>query len=65
MNVTFLVTLNLDDLSSLTDVADEISYDLSNEGREVVSVQPWARPSINVPLTTNTTQPTQNPNPIT
>lgn len=56
MNVTFLVALNLDDVSSLADISNEINDDLSNSGFEVVSVQPWARPSVTtVPITT--TQP--------
>lgn len=46
MNVTFLVEISLDDLSSITTVADEINDDLSATF-EVVSVKPWARPSGN------------------
>jgi len=61
MNVTFLATVNLDDLSSLADVAVEISDDLMEGGFDVVSVEPWARPSITptpiVPI--NQTQPNQ------
>lgn len=45
MNVTFLVELNLSDLSDLLGVVDEIEQDLSDF--EVVSVKPWARPSGN------------------
>jgi hypothetical protein len=46
MNVAFIAQINLDDLSSLADVAREIEEDLSNAGFEVVSVTPWQRPSL-------------------
>lgn len=55
MNVTFLVTINLDDLSDLPSIAGEITDDLNTF--EVVSVVPWARPS--QPTVPTTTQPTQ------
>jgi hypothetical protein len=60
MNVAFITVLNLDDLSNLPDVAAEISDDLSNSGFEVVSVQPWARPSLGQ---TPINVPTINPQP--
>ena len=64
MNVTFLVTVNLDDLSDLSGIAEEITDDLGSF--EVISVTPWARPTlaqqINVPTTT---QPTIQPNQTT
>lgn len=63
MRVTFLATVNLDDLSDLPGVAQEISDDLQQSGFEVVSVAPWARPSLQQavgptigPTTTQTTQ---------
>ena len=61
MNVAFIVTINLDDLSDLPGVAGEIEDDLSNF--EVVSVAPWARPSLQqtvgpIPGPTTTQQPT-------
>jgi hypothetical protein len=68
MNVTFLVTINLDDLSDLPGVAAEIQDDIENSGFEVLSVAPWARPALTqqgimppsptVPITTQ--QPNQN-----
>lgn len=45
MNVTFLVEINIQDLSDLVGVADEIEHDLADF--DVVSVKPWARPSGN------------------
>ena len=65
MVVTFLVAINLDDLSSLPDIAQEISEDLSDSGFEVKTVTPWARPSLQqqgvLPMSQTTTQqqPTQ------
>lgn len=60
MEVTFLVRINLDDLSSLSDIADEISGDLSDSGFEVKFVAPWARPSLQqqgvLPMSQTTTQ---------
>jgi hypothetical protein len=52
MTVTFLVAINLDDLTSLPDVALDLQDDLESAGHDVVSVNPWARP---------TQQPAQNP----
>lgn len=54
MNVTFLLNLNLDDLSDLNGVANEIEDDLSAHFT-VNSVKPWARPAATPtanPLTT-------------
>lgn len=45
MNVTFLITLNIQDLSDLAGIADEIENDLNDF--EVISVKPWARPAGN------------------
>lgn len=45
MTVTFLVALNLDDLSTLSDVALDLQDDLEKAGHTVESVKPWARPS--------------------
>jgi hypothetical protein len=60
MNVTFLTTINLDDLSGLADTARDIEQDLSNAGYEVISVAPWQRPSLEtaVPTTTQPIEPT-------
>jgi hypothetical protein len=67
MNVAFITVLNLDDLSDLPGVATEINDDLTQSGFEVISVQPWARPSTApttaVPTQPITITPTQNPNP--
>jgi len=68
MQVTFLVALNLDDLSDLPGIAQEISDDLTQAGFEVKEVAPWQRPSLTQGQTINVPtiqQPTQNPNPIT
>lgn len=67
MNVTFLTTVRLDDLSDLPGVATEISDDLTQSGFEVISVVPWARPSLTqTPTVPNITQqPTTQPNQIT
>jgi hypothetical protein len=59
MNVTFLVTINLDDLTDLSGVAEEITDDLGNF--EVVSVAPWARPTLSQNVPIQTTQPTIQP----
>jgi hypothetical protein len=63
MNVTFIVTINLDDTSDLPGTAAEIEDDLNNSGFEVTAVHAWARPSLAVaPPTVPTTtqqQPTQ------
>jgi hypothetical protein len=63
MNVTFIVTINLDDTSDLPGTAAEIEDDLNNSGFEVTMVHAWARPSLtlagplpNVPTTTQQTQ---------
>jgi hypothetical protein len=65
--VTFLVALNLDDLSDLPGVSAEISDDLDKSGFQVLSVAPWQRPSLTQgqPINVPQTQPTQNENPIT
>ena len=57
MTVTFLVEVNLDDVSpqSLIDEADTIRQDLFSSGLDVISVKPWERPS----LATPTQLPTQ------
>lgn len=44
MTVTFLLELNLDDISTIADVALNIEEDLS-DNFDVVSVKPWARPT--------------------
>ena len=46
MNVTFLTTVRLDDLGDLPGVASEINDDLTQGGFDVMSVVPWARPSL-------------------
>jgi hypothetical protein len=65
MNVTFLVSINLDDLSSLPDIASEIEADLSESGFEVISVAPWARPALQqqgvLPMSQTTQQTTIQP----
>jgi len=60
VNVAFIVTLNLDDLSDLPGVAAEVSDDLEHSGFEVTNVQPWARPTLSqgAPIVP-TTQPNQ------
>lgn len=45
MTVTFLVALDLDDISTLSDVALDLQDDLEQAGHSVESVKPWARPT--------------------
>ncbi len=58
MHVAFIVQLNLDDLSDLPGVAQEITDDLGNF--EVLSVVPWQRPSLQLNVPTQTQQPNTN-----
>jgi hypothetical protein len=63
MHVSFILTVNLDDTSDLPGIASEIEDDLANF--EVISVHPWARPSLaiqgpSVTAVPTTQQPTQN-----
>lgn len=44
--VTFLVAVNIDDVSVLTETALNINDDLTQSGHDVVSVKPWARPTV-------------------
>jgi hypothetical protein len=46
MTVTFLVALQLDDVSTIADVAADIQDDLEQTGHTVESVKPWARPTL-------------------
>lgn len=61
MNVAFITVLNLDDLSDLVGVAQEINDDLTSTGFEVTSVAPWQRPTLaqGAPTVPTTTQPIQ------
>lgn len=43
--VTYLVKLNIPELSQIADIAGDIEEDLTSSGHDVVSVAPWARPS--------------------
>jgi hypothetical protein len=45
MQATFLVRINIVDVTTLADEAADIEHDLVNAGHDVVSVEPWARPS--------------------
>jgi hypothetical protein len=67
MNVAFIVTINLDDLSDLPGLAEEIQQTLDEAGFETKSVAPWARPALQqqgiVPMSQNQQQ-TTNQNPI-
>lgn len=73
MEVTYLVAVNIEDLSTITDQALDIQDDLESAGHDVVSVKPWARPSQQAPIDafaaapsliqpqqTETTQPNQD-----
>jgi hypothetical protein len=66
MDVTFLATVNLDDLSDLPGVAQEINDDLTQSGFEVVQVAPWARPTLaqGTPTLQTPNVPTQTQQPI-
>jgi len=55
MNATFLVTLNLDDVSMVQQIAEDIDNDLMDSGYEVVEVKPWARPTLNIATSEPTT----------
>lgn len=46
MTVTFLVSINLDDLSTIADVAADIQDDLISAGHDVEEVKPWQRPTL-------------------
>jgi hypothetical protein len=46
MTVTFLVALEIDDVSDLPALAEDIWDDLGASGHSVQSVKPWARPTI-------------------
>jgi hypothetical protein len=60
MHVSFITTINLDTLEDLPSVAQEISDDLTQSGFDVISVDPWARPSLQAqPVVTPLSQPTQ------
>ena len=59
MQVAFIATVNLDDLSDLAGVSDEIADSLTQSGFEVVSVHAWARPAL-APAVPTTTQPNLN-----
>lgn len=48
MIVTYLVAVDIPDISQLLPVAEDILSDLQDAGHEVSSVHPWARP--NMPL---------------
>lgn len=45
MDVTFLVKINIQDVSQLSSIAEDISDDLISAGHDVASVVPWARPT--------------------
>jgi hypothetical protein len=49
MTVTYLVAINVTDASAIEDMSAEIDDILSSEGVDVVSVAPWARPSMGEP----------------
>lgn len=46
MNVAFIVTIRLDELGDLQGIALEINDAVENTGFEVLSVEPWARPTL-------------------
>jgi hypothetical protein len=58
VTVTFLVALDLDDLSTLTDVALDLQDDLEQAGHSVESVKPWARPTTTQAISPFMTLPT-------
>lgn len=45
MEVTYLVAVNIEDVSTIADQAADIQDDLESAGHDVVSVKPWARPT--------------------
>ena len=56
MNVTFLVEIDLDDITRINDTAQEILEDLS-DNHLVLSVKPWARPTAPIPVQPQTNLP--------
>jgi hypothetical protein len=46
MTVTFLVALNIDDVTAASAVAEDLNDDLSGLGYDVTSVRPWHRDSL-------------------
>ena len=48
MNVTFLVTIEVDEPSAamLSTIAEELADDLASMGQAVVDVKPWDRPTL-------------------
>jgi hypothetical protein len=69
MDVAFITTLVLDDLSDLPGLALDLQDALEQSGFEVKSVTPWARPALQqqgvLPMSQNqTTQQTTNQEPV-
>jgi hypothetical protein len=44
--ITFLVTMNVDDVSMVQQIAEDIDNDLMDSGYDVTEVKPWSRPSL-------------------
>lgn len=66
MNVTFLLHLNVEDVSQIPALAVDIQDDLIGAGHDVISVEPWSRPTQNlasplVPLPSPPTEPLTPP----
>jgi hypothetical protein len=49
MTVTYLVAINIDDPSEVEGLALEIDDILTDQGIDVTSVAPWARPTMGEP----------------
>lgn len=65
MTTTFLVAINIDDVSptALIDLATDIEEDLLRSGMDVESVKPWQRPSLGLQLPEAQQQLVPNPQP--
>lgn len=48
MKVAFIVNLDIPDSDSLAGVAETITESLADEGLQVLSVKPWARPGMDM-----------------
>ena len=45
MQTTFLVKVEIMDVTEIPGVAEDIEDDLLSAGHDVISVEPWARPA--------------------
>ena len=48
MTATFLVKLDIIDAAEADSIADDLLDSLAADGFEVISVEPWARPTVDI-----------------